>query len=45
MIQTNENGELYKIGCIGKIHSFSETNDGRYLISFKVLVVLKLLKN
>ena len=35
MIQKNENNELYKIGCIGKIHSFSETNDGRYLISLQ----------
>ena len=33
MIQSNENGELYKIGCIGKISSFNETGDGRYLIS------------
>ena len=35
--------ELYEVGCIGKIHSFNETSDGRYLISlsgencFKVL--------
>ncbi len=35
MIQKNNNNELYKIGCIGKIHSFSETNDGRYLISLQ----------
>ncbi len=35
MIQTNDKGDLYKIGCIGKIHSFSETNDGRYLISLQ----------
>ena len=33
MIQSDEKNNLYKIGCIGKIHSFSETNDGRYLIS------------
>ena len=26
---------LYNIGCIGKIHSFSETTDGRYLISLQ----------
>ena len=37
MIQTMDNGELYKIGCIGKIHSFNETNDGRYLISLQGL--------
>ena len=35
MIQTDERNDLYKIGCIGKIHSFNETNDGRYLISLK----------
>ena len=35
MIQTNDNDELYSIGCIGKIHSFNETNDGRYLISLQ----------
>ena len=37
MIQTMKNGELYKVGCIGKIHSFNETNDGRYLISLQGL--------
>ena len=47
MIQTNDNDELYNIGCIGKIHSFNETNDGRYLISiqgkncFKIINELK----
>ena len=35
MIQRNENDNLYKIGCIGKIQSFSETSDGRYLISLE----------
>tara|TARA_B100000575_G_C23120712_1_gene648508 strand:- start:318 stop:911 length:594 start_codon:yes stop_codon:yes gene_type:complete len=35
MIQTDENNNLHKIGCIGKIHSFNETNDGRYLISLQ----------
>ncbi len=33
MIQENENKKLYEIGCVGKINSFNETNDGRYLIS------------
>ena len=47
MIQTNEKGELFNVGCLGKIHSFNETNDGRYLISlqgkncFKVVKELK----
>ncbi len=35
MIQSDEKDELYNIGCIGKIHSFSETTDGRYLISLQ----------
>ena len=40
MIQTNRklpadaNGPaLYKIGCLGRVTSFSETDDGRYLIT------------
>ena len=28
----SEKPELYNIGCLGKITSFNETNDGRYLI-------------
>lgn len=35
MIQSDEKDNLYNIGCIGKIHSFSETTDGRYLISLQ----------
>ena len=27
--------ELYDIGCLGKITSFTETEDGRYLIELK----------
>ena len=33
MIQSKENGELYSVGCLGKITSFEETRDGRYLIN------------
>ena len=33
MIQSKENGGLYNIGCIGKIISYEETSDGRYLIN------------
>ena len=33
MIQQQPNGNLYKIGCIGKINSFNETNDGRYIVN------------
>ena len=30
--------DLYKIGCLGKITSFRETEDGRYLIELKGLI-------
>ncbi len=33
MIQSKENGSLYNIGCIGRIISYEETSDGRYLIN------------
>ena len=37
MIQPKKSGQLkkpdlYKVGCVGKITSFNETDDGRYLI-------------
>jgi len=32
------NPELYKIGCLGKITSFQETNDGRYLLELKGII-------
>ncbi len=35
MIQTDEDNNLHKVGCLGKIHSFNETDDGRYLISLQ----------
>ncbi len=44
MIQTNQNNDLYKIGCIGKIHSFNETSDGRYLISLEGINCFKVSK-
>ena len=43
MIQTDEANDLYKVGCIGKIHSFNETNDGRYLISLKGMNCFKVI--
>jgi len=34
MIQPQENSkELYKVGCLGKITSYNETEDGRYIIN------------
>ena len=35
MIQTQGNGKLFTIGCVGKIISYNETGDGRYIISLK----------
>ena len=41
MIQTNasdkDNKTLKKVGCVGRISSFSETNDGRYLVTLNGL--------
>ena len=45
MIQLNENkNDLYDIGCIGKITSFHETDDGRYLINLFGLKHFKKIK-
>ena len=42
---SNENQpELYTVGCLGKITSFKETDDGRYLIELKGLIRFKILK-
>lgn len=35
MIQTRESGDFYTVGCYGKINSFSETADGRYIVNLK----------
>ena len=47
MIQPKNNKnipELYSIGCAGKITSFNETGDGKYLIVIKGLSRFKILK-
>ena len=36
--------ELYNIGCLGKITSFKETEDGRYLIELKGLIRFQTIK-
>jgi len=36
--------ELHEIGCLGKIISFKETDDGRYLIDLKGIIRFKILK-
>ena len=51
MIQPKKNKDdkidkpiLHEIGCLGKITSFKETDDGRYLIDLKGLIRFKILK-
>ena len=39
-----QNPELYKIGCLGKITSFKETGDGRYLIDLKGIIRFKIIE-
>ncbi len=36
------NPELHEIGCLGKITSFKEINDGRYLIDLKGIIRFKI---
>ena len=35
---------LHNIGCLGKITSFTETNDGRYLVELKGLIRFEIIK-
>ena len=50
MIQPKKSGDelinpiLHNIGCLGKITSFKETEDGRYLIELKGLIRFELIK-
>jgi len=45
MIQKKEDSEdIFNIGCIGKINSFNETSDGRYVINLKGLNLFKIVK-
>ncbi len=37
MIQSKKDGNIFRIGCLGKITSFNETNDGKYLINLEGL--------
>ena len=43
-INKDNNPELYEVGCVGKITSFKETEDGRYLIELKGLVRFQSIK-
>tara|TARA_B110000438_G_C15789030_1_gene639779 strand:- start:901 stop:1500 length:600 start_codon:yes stop_codon:yes gene_type:complete len=44
MIQPLENNQYYKIGCLGKINSFNETNDKRYIINIRGISLFNLKK-
>ena len=48
MIQPRKSGELrkpdlYEVGCIGKITSFNETDDGRYIVILNGLIRFKII--
>ena len=43
-VNQDNNPELHEIGCIGKITSFRETEDGRFLIEIKGLTRFKKIK-
>ena len=36
--KTNNNIKLYDVGCLGKISSFTETEDGKFLIELKGII-------
>ena len=36
--------ELHQVGCLGRITTFQETNDGRYLIELKGIIRFEILK-
>jgi Lon protease-like protein len=38
MIQPDPQGDLYRVGCLGRVSSFSETDDGRLLITLTGLL-------
>ena len=41
--QDNNTPKLYEIGCMGKITSFKETEDSRYLIELKGLIRFRII--
>ena len=43
-INNQSQPNLYDIGCLGKITSFKETEDGRYIIELKGLIRFKIIK-
>ena len=43
-VDNSKSPVLHKIGCLGKITSFKETNDGRYLIDLKGVIRFEIKK-
>ncbi len=41
--QIRDTSKLHKIGCLGKISSYAETEDGRYLIELKGVIRFKII--
>jgi len=41
---TNKIPELHQIGCLGKITTFKETDDGRYLIELKGIIRFEIIE-
>ena len=39
-----DTSDLYEVGCLGKIISFKETDDGRYLIDLKGVIRFQVIK-
>ena len=45
MVQSQkDSNEVYKVGCLGKITSFKESDDGRYLIDLKGVIRFEIKK-
>ena len=42
--RANNNDGLHNVGCLGKITSFKETEDGRYLIELRGLIRFEIIK-
>tara|TARA_Y100000768_G_C23799976_1_gene596686 strand:- start:175 stop:711 length:537 start_codon:yes stop_codon:yes gene_type:complete len=42
--EKDENENLHDVGCLGKISSFTETDDGRFLIELKGIIRFKIVK-
>ena len=42
--ENNKNPELHEIGCMGKITSFRESEDGRFLIELKGIIRFQIIR-